>query len=84
MLVVTLVLMGLGTFCVGLLPTYDTIGIAAPILLVLIRIIQGLGMGGEYGGGVLMALEYAPARRQGYFTSLVHIGTPAGCCCRSA
>ncbi|MFE2025727.1 MFS transporter [Streptomyces hygroscopicus] len=77
-LVTTLLLMGLGTFCIGLLPSYGTIGIAAPVLLVLIRLIQGLGMGGEYGGGVLMALEYAPRERQGLYTSLVHIGTPAG------
>ncbi|MFI6699725.1 MFS transporter [Streptomyces sp. NPDC050509] len=77
-LITTMLMMGLGTFAIGLLPSYDSIGIAAPILLVLIRLIQGLGMGGEYGGGVLMALEYSPPRRQGFFTSLVHIGTPAG------
>ncbi|GAA2896434.1 MFS transporter [Pseudonocardia halophobica] len=77
-LIITMVLMGGGTFAVGLLPSYETIGIWAPILLVLIRLLQGLGMGGEYGGGVLMALEYSPRRRQGFFTSLVHIGTPAG------
>ncbi|MET8558086.1 MFS transporter [Streptomyces sp. NPDC004959] len=77
-LITTMLMMGLGTFAIGLLPSYDSIGIAAPILLVLIRLIQGLGMGGEYGGGVLMALEYSPRSRQGFFTSLVHIGTPAG------
>ncbi|MGY5003259.1 MFS transporter [Streptomyces griseus] len=77
-LITTMLMMGIGTFAIGLLPSYDSIGIAAPILLVLIRLIQGLGMGGEYGGGVLMALEYSPPRRQGFFTSLVHIGTPAG------
>lgn len=77
-LIVTMLMMGIGTFAIGLLPSYDSIGIAAPLLLVLIRLIQGLGMGGEYGGGVLMALEYSPPRRQGFFTSLVHIGTPAG------
>ncbi|GAA2401160.1 MFS transporter [Actinomadura vinacea] len=77
-LIITMVLMGGGTFLVGLLPSYDTIGIWAPVLLVLIRLLQGLGMGGEYGGGVLMALEYSPRERQGFFTSLVHIGTPAG------
>ncbi|TRW88868.1 MHS family MFS transporter [Mycolicibacterium sp. 018/SC-01/001] len=77
-LIVTMLLMGFGTFSIGLLPSYDTIGIAAPILLVLIRLIQGLGMGGEYGGGVLMALEHSPRDRQGFFTSFVHIGTPAG------
>ncbi|OZM79555.1 MFS transporter [Pseudonocardia sp. MH-G8] len=77
-LIITMVMMGMGTFAIGLLPSYETIGVAAPLLLVLIRLIQGLGMGGEYGGGVLMALEYSPRRRQGFFTSLVHIGTPAG------
>ncbi|RZD71126.1 MFS transporter [Streptomyces albidoflavus] len=77
-LITTMLMMGLGTFAIGLLPSYDSIGIAAPALLVVIRLIQGLGMGGEYGGGVLMALEYSPPRRQGFFTSLVHIGTPAG------
>jgi MHS family shikimate/dehydroshikimate transporter-like MFS transporter len=77
-LIVTMLMMGLGTFAVGLLPSYSSIGIAAPLLLVLIRLVQGLGMGGEYGGGLLMALEYSPRERQGFFTSLVHIGTPAG------
>jgi MFS family permease len=77
-LVITMLMMGLGTFAIGLLPSYDTIGIAAPILLVAIRVIQGLGMGGEYGGGLLMTMEYSPPARQGFFTSLVHIGTPAG------
>ncbi|MFI1391349.1 MFS transporter [Streptomyces griseoaurantiacus] len=77
-LIITMLMMGLGTFAIGLLPSYDSIGVAAPVLLVLIRLIQGLGMGGEYGGGVLMALEYSPRSRQGFFTSLVHIGTPAG------
>jgi len=78
MLVITMLMMGLGTFAIGLIPSYGSIGIAAPLLLVLIRLVQGIGMGGEYGGGVLMALENAPAKRQGFFTSLVHIGTPAG------
>ena len=77
-LVITMLMMGLGTFAIGLIPSYDSIGVAAPLLLVLIRLIQGLGMGGEYGGGVLMTLEYSPVRRQGLFTSLVHVGTPTG------
>ncbi|TQS27066.1 MFS transporter [Microbispora sp. KK1-11] len=77
-LITTMLMMGLGTFAIGLIPSYASIGVAAPILLVLIRLIQGLGMGGEYGGGVLMALEYSPRGRQGFYTSLVHIGTPAG------
>ncbi|GAA3563597.1 MFS transporter [Amycolatopsis ultiminotia] len=78
MLVTTLLIMGLGTVLIGLLPSYDKIGVAAPILLVVIRLLQGLGMGGEYGGGVLMAMEFAPRGKQGFYTSLVHIGTPAG------
>ncbi|AQT78653.1 MFS transporter [Mycolicibacterium litorale] len=77
-LIVTMLMMGFGTFAIGLLPTYDSIGIAAPLLLVAIRLVQGLGMGGEYGGGVLMALEHSPRQRQGLITSFVHIGTPAG------
>ncbi|KAA9161335.1 MHS family MFS transporter [Amycolatopsis acidicola] len=78
MLVTTLLIMGLGTVLIGVLPSYGSIGIAAPILLVVIRLLQGVGMGGEYGGGVLMAMEFAPRNRQGFYTSLVHIGTPAG------
>lgn len=78
MLVITMLMMGLGTFAIGLIPSYHSVGIVAPLLLVLIRLIQGVGMGGEYGGGVLMALENSPVKRQGFFTSLVHIGTPAG------
>ncbi|MFD4422178.1 MFS transporter [Agromyces sp. NPDC058484] len=77
-LVITMLMMGIGTFAIGLLPGYDQIGVWAPILLVVIRLVQGLGMGGEYGGGVLMALEYSPKPRQGLFTSIVHVGTPAG------
>jgi MFS family permease len=77
-LIITMLMMGAGTFAIGLIPSYDSIGVAAPLLLVLIRLVQGLGMGGEYGGGVLMALEYSPRERQGLSTSLVHIGTPAG------
>jgi MFS family permease len=77
-LIITMLMMGAGTFAIGLIPSYDSIGIVAPVLLVLIRLVQGLGMGGEYGGGVLMALEYSPRERQGLSTSLVHIGTPAG------
>lgn len=78
MLLLTLVIMGVGTTLIGLLPTYDSIGVAAPILLVLLRVVQGIGVGGEYGGVVLLAVEYAPARRRGFFGSFAHIGVPAG------
>ncbi|UAL30561.1 MHS family MFS transporter [Nocardioides rotundus] len=78
MLLLTLVIMGVGTTLIGLLPTYDSIGVAAPILLVLLRVLQGIGVGGEYGGAVLLAVEYAPARRRGFFGSFAHIGVPAG------
>jgi MHS family shikimate/dehydroshikimate transporter-like MFS transporter len=78
MLMITLGLMGFGTFLIGCLPTYGTIGIAAPILLVLLRIVQGIGVGGEWGGAALMATEYAPAARRGFFGSWPQIGVPAG------
>src|SRR5580698_6393584 len=78
MLVLSLLLMGLGTFAVGLLPTYDQIGVLAPILLVVLRLIQAIGLGGEWGGAVLMVAESAPARRRGFFGSLVQLGNPMG------
>ena len=78
MLVLTLFIMGLGTFCIGLLPTYNQIGVLAPILLVVLRIIQGLGVGGEWGGASLMVLEHAPRDRRGFYTSFVQIGFPIG------
>ena len=78
MLVLCLLSMGLATFLIGLLPTYEQIGIWAPILLVLLRVFQGIGIGGEWGGAVLMAVEYAPANRRGLYGGFVQIGTPAG------
>jgi MHS family shikimate/dehydroshikimate transporter-like MFS transporter len=78
MLVTTLVMMGLVTFLIGLLPTYATIGIWAPIALVALRFVQGLAVGGEWGGATLMTMEYSPAGRRGYFSSLPQIGVPAG------
>jgi MHS family shikimate/dehydroshikimate transporter-like MFS transporter len=78
MLVLTLFIMGLSTFCIGLLPTYASIGVLAPILLILLRIIQGIGLGGEWGGASLMVLEHAPADRRGFYTSFVQIGFPIG------
>src|SRR6202012_1205230 len=78
MLVLTLFIMGLSTFCIGLLPTYGSIGIAAPTLLILLRIIQGIGLGGEWGGASLMVLEHAPSDKRGIYTSFVQIGFPIG------
>jgi len=78
MLIWTLVIMGVGTALIGLLPTYDQIGVLAPVLLVVMRIAQGIGVGGEYGGAVLLAVEFAPAHRRGFFGSFAHIGVPGG------
>src|SRR5476651_1676029 len=78
MLMLTMMIMGLGTFLVGLLPTYNQIGIFAPILLVVLRFIQGLALGGEWGGASLMVLEYAPAGQRGFYGSLVQVGFSLG------
>jgi MHS family shikimate/dehydroshikimate transporter-like MFS transporter len=78
MLVTTLLIMGVATFLVGLLPTFDQIGIWAPILLVVLRITQGLGLGGEWGGAVLMAVEYSPPEQRGLNGSWPQMGAPAG------
>ncbi|MFJ4286892.1 MFS transporter [Paenarthrobacter nicotinovorans] len=77
-LTLTLMIMGAATFLIGLLPTYASIGVIAPILLVLLRFFQGLGLGGEWGGAVLMAVEHAPDRKRGFFGSWVQMGVPAG------
>lgn len=77
-LVATILIVGLGTFCIGLLPTYEKIGIWAPILLILIRLLQGFGVGGEQAGAVLMTAEYSQASRRGFFASWVQIGAPVG------
>ncbi len=78
MLVLTLLLMGIATFLIGLLPTYGTIGIWAPILLVVLSLLQGFGVGGEWGGAVLMAVEHSPGGRRGYYGSWHQMGVPAG------
>lgn len=77
-LVFTLILMGAATALIGLLPTYDQIGLMAPLLLVLLRVIQGFSAGGEWGGAALMAVEHAPANRRGYFGAYPQIGVPLG------
>ena len=77
-LVLTLGLMGGATVLMGLLPTYQAIGIAAPILMVLLRLVQGLGIGGEWGGAMLLAVEYAPKERRGFFGSVPQMGVTIG------
>ena len=78
MLVLSLLIMGVGTMVIGLLPTYDAIGVWAPILLVTMRFLQGIGIGGEWGGAVLLAVEHAPMSRRGFFGSWPQMGVPAG------
>jgi len=78
MLILTLVIMGVATFGIGLLPTYAQIGPWAAVLLVVLRLAQGFGVGGEWGGAVLMAVEHAPPGRRGFYGSWPQIGVPAG------
>jgi metabolite-proton symporter len=78
MLIVSLLLMGISTFLIGLLPGYATIGIAAPLLLVLLRFLQGIGLGGEWGGAVLMATEHAGRGRRGLYSSFPQMGPAVG------
>ena len=83
MLVITLMVMGVATFLIGLVPSYAQIGLAAPLLLLLLRVVQGIGLGGEWGGAVLMAFEYAPANRRGLYASIPQIGLSLGLCIAS-
>ena len=78
MLILTLVSMGVATTIIGLLPTYANIGVAAPILLVMCRLVQGIAVGGEWGGAVLMATEHSPPEKRGFYGSMVQIGFPLG------
>ena len=77
-LVVTLTMMGLATFAMGLMPTYAVIGVWAPILMVVLRFVQGLAVGGEWGGAVLMATEHAGNKRRGFFGSFAQVGSAVG------
>ncbi|MEU8222833.1 MFS transporter [Kribbella sp. NPDC048915] len=83
-LVGSLLLMGTATVLVGLLPSYDTIGVAAPVVLVLLRFCQGFAVGGEWGGAVLMAVEHSDPRRRGLAGSFPQMGVPAGLILASA
>ncbi|MET9557406.1 MFS transporter [Streptomyces sp. NPDC006645] len=77
-LIATLVLIGVATLLIGLLPGYATIGVAAPIALVILRFAQGVGVGGEWGGAVLLSSEFGDPRRRGFYASAAQIGPPAG------
>jgi MFS family permease len=78
MLVTTLLIMSISTFLVGVLPRYETTGILAPILLVLLRVLQGIGLGGEWGRAVLMAVEHSPDDQRDLNGSWPQMGVPAG------
>jgi MFS family permease len=79
-LILTLVIMGAATFAIGCLPTYQEIGIWAPISLLALRVFQGIGIGGEWGGAVLLSIEHSPDKKRGYYGAWPQIGVPAGLC----
>jgi MFS family permease len=74
----TIVIMGLSTFLVGVLPNYESWGVAAPIILILLRMLQGLALGGEYGGAAIYVAEHAPANQRGYFTAFIQTTATLG------
>ncbi|WP_370501271.1 MFS transporter [Mycolicibacterium sp. jd] len=78
MLVLTMALMGTASFLIGLLPTFAAVGVAAPILLVALRVIQGVAIGGEWGGATLMVTEHAEAHRRGFWNGVMQMGSPIG------
>ena len=78
MLIITMVIMGIARFGIGILPTYEQIGVLAPILLVTLRVVQGIAVGGEWGGAALMVAEHSGARRRGFWTGLMQLGSPIG------
>src|SRR6201984_3878245 len=75
---ITMTLMGIGTFFIGLLPGYGTWGIAAPIVLIALRLVQGLALGGEYGGAAIYVAEHAPPGKRGYYTSWIQTTATLG------
>src|ERR1700739_4138681 len=75
---ITMTLMGLGTFLIGLLPSYASAGIAAPIILIALRLVQGLALGGEYGGAATYVAEHAPPGKRGYYTSWIQTTATVG------
>jgi metabolite-proton symporter len=77
-LIITLMMMGVSTFLIGCLPGYATLGLAAPILLTILRVFQGIGVGGEWGGSVLLSMEWGSARRRGFMASWPQLGVPLG------
>ena len=77
-LLTTIVMIGVATGLIGLMPDFGTIGLAAPVLLAVLRLVQGLAVGGEWGGAVTMAVEHAPAEKRGRFAAMVQIGSPVG------
>src|SRR5437868_1324287 len=77
-LIATLLLMGTGTVGIGLLPSYESVGALAPLLLISLRLLQGVAMGGEWGGAALLAIEHAPADRRAFFGSFAQLGSSVG------
>ncbi len=75
---VTLSLMGGSTAAMGLLPTYDMVGLWAPVMLIVLRLLQGLALGGEWGGGLLLAVEYSPRHRRGLYGAIPQVGALVG------
>lgn len=78
MLVITMGMMGVASLAIGLLPTYEQIGVLAPVLLVTLRVVQGIAVGGEWGGAALMVAEHSDARRRGAWTGIMQLGSPIG------
>src|SRR6202022_1759506 len=75
---ITMTLMGFGTFLIGVLPSYASAGLAAPVILIVLRLVQGLALGGEYGGAATYVAEHAPPAKRGYYTSFIQTPAPPG------